>query len=352
MPVAPVSALLTLSAVEDDSIPEAVARGLERGPLVQRLVFGDVEDAAVVDAVSRFCRTHLGAEVAEVVFRAVSVGVVFGLQLEDGKRIVIKAHQPRQPREFLQAVHNIQAHLHRAGVPAPAPLLGPRPLGNGLAVVEELLDRGDYRDAHDPAIRTTLARMLVEVVRLARACGRPDALRGRWRLFADSGRLWPHEAHSPIFDFGATAAGAEWIDAIARKAKPLTDHRRSEELVGHDDWSAKHFRFLDDRTISAIYDWDSIVVETEARIVGIAASTFTANPNLDVQLAPTPEQTGAFLDDYFAARGRPGSRAEREEFAAAACFVVCYVARCEHALGRPGDFTDALATSGSAYLSA
>lgn len=336
--------------MEDESVPEAVARGLERGAVVERWVFGEVGEGAVVDAVSRFCRTHLGAGVAEIIFQTVSVGVVLGLALEDGQQVVVKAHQPRQPRNFLETVQTIQMHLHRAGVPAPAPLLGPRPLGNGLAVVEELLDEGDYRDAHDPAIRKTLAEMLAEVATLAAACGRPDVLRGRWRLFTEGGRLWPREAHSPIFDFGATAAGAEWIDAIARQAKPLAYRGRSEELVGHDDWSAKHFRFVDD-TISAIYDWDSITLETEARVVGTAAATFTANPNLDVALAPTPEETGAFLDDYFAARGSRTSRAEREEFAAVACFVVCYVARCEHALGRRGDFVAAPTEFGSAYLS-
>lgn len=317
---------------------------LPRGRLVERLVFGE-ED--VGDALHAFCRRELGSGVTAQLFSVTSVGVVTAIELDDGRRVVVKAHQPRQGADFLGAVHRVQAHLHGEGFPAPQPLLPPRPLCRGLALVEELVDRGAYEDAHDPRVRRTAAEALARLVTLAEACGRPDGLRRGWRLFAGDG-LWPPEAHSPIFDFAATADGAEWIDRHAARARPLAVAARGE-LVGHDDWSGKHLRY-EDGAVTVVYDWDSLTLASEAKLVGTAAATFTANPHLAVRLAPTPDEAAGFVEDYAAARAL--SAADRRAAHATAAFVIAYTARCEHALGRRGDFTEALARYGDAYLAA
>jgi hypothetical protein len=64
-----------------------------------------------------------------------------------------------------------------------------------------------------------------------------------------SQQLWPPpEAHTLTVDLYATATGAEWIDVIAAQAKSRALAAASGELVvGHHDWSGKHFRFADDR---------------------------------------------------------------------------------------------------------
>jgi len=325
---------------------------LERGPLVQRLVSGDLHGEALAATVSDFTAAHLGAAVAAVEFTTVSVGVVFGLALTDGRRVIVKAHQPRQRRDFLETVHRVQRHLHGHGFPAPAPLLGPRPLGAGLAVAEELVDAGAYRAPHAPRIRRTTAAALAEVIELARPCGRPDGLRHGWRLLSNRDGLWPAEAHDPQFDLEATAEGAEWIDELAAKARAVLDAVDDEPIVGHEDWSAKHFRFLDDDTIGVVYDWDSLTLDTETKIVSTAAATFTANWDLRprIVVAPSPDEVRGFVEDYFDARGRPVRRSEREALMAAACFVACYTARCERAGGWVGDFTNVLQAHGASYL--
>jgi fructose-specific component phosphotransferase system IIB-like protein len=164
--------------------------------------------------------------------------------------------------------------------------------------------------------------------------------------------LWPHEAHSPIFDFDATALGAEWIDAIAAEAK-----RRivlGDSIIGHSDWSGKHFRFAGEE-VSVVYDWDSLRAQPEPATVGVAAITFTTNFELPgVKLTPEPDEVRAFVDEYSASRAQPLTRREREQIAAWATFVAAYTARCEHALKRPADdpdrFTAALRAHGPKYL--
>src|SRR5688572_22541840 len=71
---------------------------------VEEAVFGTGDPDAIADAVERFCRGELGAPVADCSFYLVSVGGVFGLTLADGRRVVLKAHQPREGRPRLAAV--------------------------------------------------------------------------------------------------------------------------------------------------------------------------------------------------------------------------------------------------------
>jgi hypothetical protein len=128
-------------------------------------------------------------------------------------------------------------------------------------------------------------------------------------------------------------------------------------VVGHHDWSGKHFRFAQD-AVTVVYDWDSVRLGREAVIVGNAAMTFTANFDLPgLKLAPTPAEVRAFVEEYSAARSTPLTRAEREHVAACATFIAAYTARCEHAHrlkaeapDDPNSFTAALRVYGQDYL--
>jgi hypothetical protein len=322
---------------------------LERGAPVRELIFGDAEPAALV---SEFCERHLGSAIARIEFESTSVGHVVGAELEDGRRVVVKAHQPREPAARLAAVLRIQAHHHDNGFPCPRPLTGPEELGRGLGTAEELLDEGQPRDTHEPPARAAVAELLVAHLDLSRSSGAAEGLRGGWELIVRD-TLWPPEAHSPIFDFEATAAGAEWIDEVAALAKPLAVGD-GPPVAGHMDWSGEHFRFDGDR-ITAVYDWDSLALRPEHQVIGVAAATFTASPALGVDIAPAPDEVRAFLDEFAAARPEPLSPAERERVHAVATYVIAYIARCEHALGesdRPGTFSAALRLHGADYLHA
>ncbi len=174
--------------------------------------------------------------------------------------------------------------------PLPLPLTGPAQLGRGLGMAQELREEGTWEDPHRPAIRRELARSLATQLELTHRLGSIAALRRGWRLWSGT-RPWPPAAaHSPIFDFGATAAGAEWIDTLAARAKRL------------------------------------------------------------VRAGGSLEEARAFVADYSAARTRSLSRVEREQIAAAMLYVVTYSARCEHALGRRGDFVEVLERFGADHL--
>lgn len=322
--------------------------GLFRGEAVERLIFGTAEPDMLHGALDTFCRETLGGSISRVLFRRTSVGATFGLELDDGRRVVVKAHQPRQSSDYLTAAARVQQQLAAVGFPCPTPLAGPAPLGDGLATVEELVDAGEFRDAHEPPVRRELARLLARLVELTSTLEPPPALAKTWSLWRADG-LWPVTAHSPIFDFATTQSGAEWIDGLASEAKARI-HDDVSELVVHTDWSGKHFRFDEHGRVTVVYDWDSLGVTTEPRAVGIAAATHTSNVELDVDGAPTPEEVAAFVDRYESARSARLSDRERESARAAAAYVVAYTARCEHALGLRGHFTAALARHRSAYL--
>jgi len=312
------------------------------GPWVEDEIFGTHDP----DAVAQAFEEAVGAPVADAVFYEVSVGAVAGLVLADGRRVVVKAHRPNVRLDYLEAATAVQRTLAAAGFPAPRPLARPQRLGNGCVTVEELLDAGERRDAHDPAVRTAMARALAGLVELAPAHAGLDG-----GLLRDSSELWP-VPHSRLFDFDATRRGTEWIDEFAARAR---SDPAGDTVVGHGDWSVKHFRFAGDE-ITAVYDWDSLVRTDEPRIVGQAAATHPATWYLPVAVLATPDEARAFVAEYEEARGRAFTREERRRLGAAATYVVAYGARCESCGDptstsfEPGSQRDTLARYGEEYL--
>lgn len=182
----------------------------QTGPWVEDDVFGSHEAADVERELARFCRGELGAAPVEAVFYEASVGSVSGLLLDDGRCVVVKGHWLR-PADELAACAEVQTELADRGYPCPRPLLGPRPLGRGYGTVEELVDDGDRRNAHEPPIRRALAAGLARLVALGQQLGDPSLpVRTAAGRLADA--LWP-VPHSRLFDFDRTRRGTEWIEA-------------------------------------------------------------------------------------------------------------------------------------------
>ena len=250
---------------------------------------------------------------------------MFGIELRDGSRVALKIHTAAYPTSYLVAAQQVQEHLWRQGFPCP------RPLGvRGRATLEEWKEDGVYRDAHEPEVRRGLAAALARLIELT------DELRPRPRLErgfafpAPGGPLWP-TPHNVLFDFGATSAGAEWIDEIAIAARGIRDQPIGGEIVAHGDWVANHVRFEDARPCVA-YDWDSLETDREPNLLGCAAATFTYNEHLPVELQPTAAETRAFIGDYEVARGTSLTAEERRATHAAAVYVRAYATRCGHAV--------------------
>jgi hypothetical protein len=120
---------------------------------VEPVVFGTTDPYQIAYLLNTFCQQELGAAVADYLFYESSIGAVCGICLEDGRRVVVKVHQPSHSLDFLQAVVLVQRYLIDRGYPCTKPLLNPRPLAHGLATTEELVDEGVYRQAQEIRLR-------------------------------------------------------------------------------------------------------------------------------------------------------------------------------------------------------
>jgi hypothetical protein len=193
------------------------------------------------------------------------------------------------------------------------------------------VDEGVYCQADDPAIRHSMAEMLAWLIKLTGALATiPGLSLAALDLRLPEGTIWP-TPHSPLFDFEATSAGAEWIDAIAHEAQAIKLHGAGQLVPGHTDWGVKHFRYISER-VRIIYDWDSLTLEKEPIIVGAASTYFTYTEFFGSARQPTNEETFAFIAEYEAARGKPFTADEIRTLKAAQIYHLAYGARCEHAL--------------------
>jgi hypothetical protein len=311
-----------------------------------RAVFRDVDPEVMEAALDELCRVGLGSGIERAEFFDASVGSVHGLRLRDGRRVVIKLHGPRVTIRFLRAVQAVQRHLSADGFPAPEPLLAPTAFGGGTAVAETLLDLGAHADGRDPAIRKAMARTLADFVARSRPLVELRDLEDHLML-AREGQLWPIP-HDGRFDLQATSAGAEWIDRVAAEALRRRDTGAGDRVVGHSDWRVEHLRFADG-DLTAVYDWDSVIIEREPILVGSVAHAFTANWAIEsAQQYPTVEEALAFIDEYESARGVSFSYSERQVCRAALVYLMAYAARCEHSDGLLMPWGKEAAPAGSA----
>ena len=295
------------------------------GSHLEAAILGTTDADEVAAAIASTCQPLGG--VVDGVFYEAGVGLVVGLRLADGAEVVVKVHRFHASIERLAACVEVQRHLHGAGLPAPRPRLAPAPLGTGLATVEDLA-AGQSADGYAPEIRRTLALELHRFIETARPLVGHVALDLDWSRRSPDDDLWP-EPHDLRFDFEATAAGAEWIDDLARQAVARRQADDGPLVISHLDWRVQNVAF-DGSAMVAIYDWDSVALTSEAASVGIAAAGHPVDWRQDhPDPPPTPDQMAAFVADYEQARGAPFSAHERDILDAANLSMIAYSARCQ-----------------------
>ncbi len=306
------------------SLSELVRLHFERWETsrVEQSVFHSSAPEVVADHVERFAQTALGSRVRGALFYASSAGCVTGLELEDGRRIVVKAYQARWGSRFLSAVGRVQERLNEARFPCPCPIIGPGLAGPALATAEELLP--------DPGMRTfgasemaPSARGLARQVSLCRGISEPDL--GYHPLGTSTGGLYP-KPHSPIFDFSLRTDEAKWIDQLATAAKAARAADDTPPTVVHTDWSARNVR-LGDSEVVAAYDWDSLADATESVAVGQAAATWRSTGEASDPIAPGPDEVHAYLSAYEEASNQRFTVDQRQSGMGAALWVLAYTAR-------------------------
>lgn len=320
---------------------------------VELAIYGFDDAKAIASAIDEFCKREVGASVANTLFYQSSIGAVAGVLLADGRRVVVKAHQPDWSYSRLEEVVRLQRYIAAQTGLAPMVLVGPLPLGQGWAVVEAYTERGVSCNAHDPTIRQELAKSLYAIVELLEPFTNACILPPQPLTSLPQGALWP-TPHSQLFDFDATRAGAEDIDSLAEKARARIVPC-GRVVIGHGDWRAEHIRFENMQPVMA-FDWDSLCKGVEPELVGFTAHAFCADwSRTDYVQAPTLEEAQAFVADYEEARGHPFEADEKMLCGAAFAYSVAYTARCTHALGlnerqQPGTFQHLVASYGDRLM--
>lgn len=294
---------------------------------VERAVFGDLDANEIVAALDAACAAEFGSGLEEGFLYHVSVGCVVGCRLVDRREVVLKAYQRRWTLEFLSAVKRVQAHLHERGFPCPEPIGQPFRVAGADVLVERVLADPGLPTGTTPDLMQASAAGLARVVELC--AGQTEPALGLHPLRSPHDGVFP-EPHSPLFDFEATAPGAEWIDEIGRRARAIQDADTSDRVIAHTDWSMRNVRLGPSGPV-AVYDWDSLALVVESQAVGGAAATWckTGEPG---DPTPTVAEIDEYIAEYEYARGKALSTTQRRATRASTVFLMAYTARCEHSI--------------------
>jgi hypothetical protein len=254
---------------------------------------GVLDDGALAEV----CERLLGAPIGAVLFRSGHLSQVTGVELADGRTAVIKI-RPHEAR--IAGCTMAQGHLTRAGFPGPVPLAGPL-VTDGLCVTAESLIPGVPSLAPSPP----------------------------WTAWDHPGsRLWPD-----LDDRGRDlneVSGPSWVDDAARRVRRRMSGYAALPRIGHGDWESQNIRWSGQRPL-AVHDWDSVIAQPEAAIVGLAAAVWPGGG--EAGHAATVGQSADFINSYQAAAGTPWPERDIQHAWAAGLWVRLFNAKKDAAYG-------------------
>lgn len=261
----------------------------------ERAVYGPVTMPELWMFLDRWTRDRLGSGIAKVRFRAGRIDVVWGVDLQDGRAVVLKTHRTPVDMNARRAARDAQRLLTAAAFPCPTPLAGPDEVAGRVLTAETLIE-GEIPDGRAPANRQLLAEGLARHIELLQ--GEPDLL-----LRAGPGPSWCHYQagpwpvpHDTIVDFRPTPSGFEWLDTHGQRAADqiLTCRHDDSVVVRHADWYAGNTAVAEGALVGT-FDWE-LVADTEAVIAGFAAACYASSSTGGGGLS-TPEEAAAFMID-------------------------------------------------------
>jgi Phosphotransferase enzyme family len=273
-----------------------------------------------------WCQSRLGERPAEVVLRTGHLSQVLVMVLADGRHVVVKARQ-YEPR--LLGCAAVQRSLAAGGFPCPTPLAGPDLVDKLAVSAETLVDAGVQRDVAAGA--EPFATLLATLVAAAPA---PDTVPSLtpsppWNGWDhDGAQLWPD-----LDDEGRNlnrVDGPAWIDTAAAGTRRLLRGYSAPACVGHGDWESQNIRWLGGKAI-AVHDWDSVIAQPEAAVVGFASAVWAAQGGPDE--ASSVQQSAAFIDAYEQAAGVHWTQPARQAAWAAGLWVRLFNAKKQAAAG-------------------
>src|SRR3954462_5574860 len=219
-------------------------------------IYGSVTPLELHAFLDAWITNRLGSPIARVQFRAGRIDVVWGVELKDGRAVVIKTHRPPTHLDAIRVTNDAQRVLVKAGFPCATPLAGPEEL-EGHVLTAETLIVGTTPDGRDPAHRLLLAEGLarhIEILRnepgfVHRAGAGPS-----WCQYQAG--PWPIP-HDNLVDFRSTPTGFEWLYIVGRRASDqVLGHRDPEQIVvGHADWYAGNTA-ISGGALVGTFDWE------------------------------------------------------------------------------------------------
>jgi hypothetical protein len=226
--------------------------------------------AEVDERLSECRRQHLGSIPGRELFRTGYLSRVIGLELTDGRRVVVKA-RPFAPRLFGCA--EVQRLLFERGYPCPELFVGHTEV-EGLAWSAEVLVPGGAPLPRGTAALRLYSELLARLIGLAPAPSEVASLVG-WDHAGDE--LWPlpDDLRADLNDI----SGAGWLDDPAGEVRRELQSLSLERVLGHGDWYSLNIDWRDEKPV-AVHDWDSVIGQPEAAIVGTAAAVFPAGHGL------------------------------------------------------------------------
>ena len=247
--------------------------------------------------------------------------MVFGLQLADGRDVVVKARADDGRAVSCVAA---QARLAERGFPCARPLTPVAGIGSLAVHAEEFRPGGEVLHGDSPYVAVRYAEvfawLMAELAGVTVAPPLPNPPWVRWD-HADSGP-WPaidfldNRDQSVVPGYGVEAA-------VRARGRLLAAGLPC--VLGHADFEAQNLRWHG-REVWAVHDWDSLAWQPEAALAGAASGAFASDG--PPTLAPI-ESSEAFLTAYQDTRGRMFTAAEQEIAWAASLWMAAYNAREE-----------------------
>jgi hypothetical protein len=237
--------------------------------------------------VDGWCRTVLGAEPVEVLFRVAQLSEVVGVRLIDGREVVVK----RRVDESGRAARCITAQrlLAEQGFPCPMPLTDVI-VSEGVAVhAERFVAGGELETKDTPEAAARSGRLLADLVRRLAALDLDPPLPNpewvRWDAMPE------RETAEEV---------SAWIEETIRRVQAKLAGCDLPPVLGHADWEAQNMRWRHGVPL-VVHDWDGLAWLPEAAIAGSAAGIFAIH-GTQATLAPL-ESSQAFLHAYESERG-------------------------------------------------
>lgn len=275
-------------------------------------------------------KPHLTSEIKKLLLIEPSAGLVFGLLLASGQKIILKVFNKNIGYPYLQEMNKIQKIFNAEGFPAPEVLSPIFSLNNTHAGLYTLIE-GQKEDGHSPIIREELAKYLAKFSEIV------DNHQFKplytFMQISAQGKLWPNP-HNILFDLKKTQKGAGWIAKKAREANKILRAAPYTRKLAHTDWDVKNTLFKNKKLVG-VFDWDSLGTLSEPEMVGRAAAQFTADWESGNKVTPTPEEGRKFVAAYEKFRGRKFSSREYQVISASADYLIALIARFEHAGNQP-----------------